>query len=42
MNEHEKSFHVNNNWQCQIVQSEFITWKCKVKSSAEAANGGVL
>ena len=42
MNEHEKSFHVNNNWRRQIVQFEFTTWKCKVKLSAEAANGGVL
>ena len=40
MNEHEKSFHANNNARPQIVQPEFTTRKYKVKLSAEAANGG--
>ena len=42
MNEHEISFHVNNNSPLQIVQPEFTTWKYKVKLSPEAPNGGVL
>ena len=29
MNEHEISFHVNNNWRLQIVQPEIKTWKDK-------------
>ena len=41
MNEHEISIHVNNS-RIQTGQSEFITWKYKVKLSAEAASGGVL
>ena len=41
MNEHEISIHVNNS-RIQKVKPEFITWKYKVKLSAEAAGGGVL
>ena len=36
MNEHERSIHVNNNSQIQVVKPEFTTWKYKVKLSAEA------
>ena len=38
MNEHEISFHTNNNSQPQIAQPEFSTWKYKVISNAEVAN----
>ena len=41
MNEHEISIHVNNS-RIQILQSEFTTWKYKVKLGAEVASGGVL
>ena len=39
MNEHEASFHANNDSRLKIVQPEFTTWKYW---SAEAANGNVL
>ena len=42
MNENEISFHVSNNSRLQIEQSEFTTWKYKVKLSVEAANESVL
>ena len=38
----EISIHVHSNSRIQIVQHEFITWKYKVKISADAASGGVL